>query len=396
MTSVAAERPPICSRGHVVVVGAFPPKESSGSPVVTKNLLDRFDPRSYTVVTRLTFERVPSPTGARVVHAIPPLLPRSRAKLGLSTAAVRAVSVAAAAAVRATRPAVVVGVYPDLQYLEVARFVARTAKIPLVAYLHDTVVEALSASPLASMGVEAQRAVFSEASRVFVMSEGMSELYATKYGRHDLPLEHVLPEPIVEPAPPPEEPAALFAGAVYAINSHAIGRLARACEIARLPLSLTMPLDRLPATLDASRPMLRSAWQPDREAYLRMVRQHAVLLLGLDSEGESPIHADELATIFPTKTPEFLAAGRPILVHCPEHYFLARFVRRHQCGLVVSDRDPDVLAAALRRLSTPSAENDAFVRAAQRAAALFDPDRLATRFREGVEAAARAGWGVPA
>jgi len=52
----------------------------------------------------------------------------------------------------------------------------------------------------------------------------------------------------------------------------------------------------------------------------------------------------------PSKIGEYLAAGRPILVHAPPDSFIATYFRRHECGLVVDRNDPRALAEAVQRL----------------------------------------------
>jgi glycosyltransferase involved in cell wall biosynthesis len=52
----------------------------------------------------------------------------------------------------------------------------------------------------------------------------------------------------------------------------------------------------------------------------------------------------------PLTTGEYLASGRPILVHAPEHSWLSRFFRQRNCGIVVDQPHVAQLAAALLRL----------------------------------------------
>jgi hypothetical protein len=103
------------------------------------------------------------------------------------------------------------------------------------------------------------------------------------------------------------------------------------------------------------------------------------------------VNPDELGTIFPTKTPEYLAAGRPILVHCPENYFLARFFQKHECGLVVSERSVDALVRGCQRLLEHREGTDELATRAQKAARLFRPERITVRFKDAVERAAQKG-----
>lgn len=52
----------------------------------------------------------------------------------------------------------------------------------------------------------------------------------------------------------------------------------------------------------------------------------------------------------PTKLPEYLASGTPVLVYAPDETAVVRYARSDDWGLVVSRRDPDLLDSALARL----------------------------------------------
>jgi glycosyltransferase involved in cell wall biosynthesis len=62
-------------------------------------------------------------------------------------------------------------------------------------------------------------------------------------------------------------------------------------------------------------------------------------------------------TAAPGKMGEFLAAGRPILVHAPADSFLSWYFRKHECGLVVDEDDPAALARALGTLLHDAAQS---------------------------------------
>jgi glycosyltransferase involved in cell wall biosynthesis len=92
------------------------------------------------------------------------------------------------------------------------------------------------------------------------------------------------------------------------------------------------------------------------------VQQRADLLfLPLALHSNEP---DTVRTAAPGKIGEYLAAGRPILVHAPPDSFLASYFRDHQCGIVVDRGDPAELAAAIEALL-----DDAALRARLRAQA---------------------------
>ena len=72
---------------------------------------------------------------------------------------------------------------------------------------------------------------------------------------------------------------------------------------------------------------------------------------------------------------------RPILLHTPGDYFIARFYRQWDCGLVVDDPSPEALAAGLRSIGSDEELRARLVRNALRAATTFEGRRVASRLR---------------
>ncbi len=287
--------------------------------------------------------------------------------------------------------AAVVGVYPDLLFLDAAQRAARVLDVPFFPYLHDTVAEAAASSRYARWASNVQKRVFATASRIFVVTGGMAELYRRKYGLDVVALVHIYPERI--PPEPPAQPAPrnglLWAGNAYSINSLSLLRVYGAMRRLggmRLTMATGQPSQDLEA-LGFDLKYLNKTYVPVRERprYLRMIRDHAVLVLALNWPDETHIHEDELATIFPTKTPEYLASGRPIIVHCPGHYHLARFFKEHRCGEVVSERSVEVVEQALRRILDSPEYRATLGRNALKAAKIFSPEKVVPLFGETVE-----------
>jgi glycosyltransferase involved in cell wall biosynthesis len=186
--------------------------------------------------------------------------------------------------------------------------------------------------------------------------------------------------------------SAVWAGATYGINHKAVARVATALQ----SLDCGFLLTTTATTQDLAQQgiagdHLRTTFFPRREDYLAALREQGVLILALNRPDEGTLHADELATIFPSKTPEYLASGRPILVHCPEQYFLARFMRQHQCGLIVSERSEAALADAIGWLLADSPEVRQLRQAALVAAQQFSPEAIAARLRNAIEVSVREG-----
>jgi glycosyltransferase involved in cell wall biosynthesis len=74
-----------------------------------------------------------------------------------------------------------------------------------------------------------------------------------------------------------------------------------------------------------------------------------VLFLGLTFE---PDDRRTVEVAFPTKLPEYMASGHPILVNAPAYAAASRYVRENDCGLVVESQEPQDIVSALIRLTT--------------------------------------------
>jgi glycosyltransferase involved in cell wall biosynthesis len=237
----------------------------------------------------------------------------------------------------------VVGVYPDLDFLEIARSAAEICGVKFYAYLHDTLAEGLSHKRYKNIAKVVQQKIFDTSHKILVMSEGMKDLYQKKYNIQTTPVLHSFSEQVEEKELDNEnvEDSVFWGGAIYAINKETVKRVHEACKT--LDYTLTVSAANTQAKLNNlgfENRNLKILPFLSREDYISTVGNQKALLLSIDWPDESQVHPDELGTIFPTKTIEYLISGRPILVHCPEEYFLAKFFKKNKCGLVLTDRDP--------------------------------------------------------
>lgn len=78
------------------------------------------------------------------------------------------------------------------------------------------------------------------------------------------------------------------------------------------------------------------------------VQRHADILF-LPLAFDSP-YPELIKTSSPGKLGEYLASSRPILVHAPPGTFIGWYLRKHDCGVVVDEKDPSQLATAIKQI----------------------------------------------
>jgi len=85
----------------------------------------------------------------------------------------------------------------------------------------------------------------------------------------------------------------------------------------------------------------------DQEASYVAQRGAGILFLPLAFRSQIQ---EVLRSSAPAKLGEYLASGRPLLVHAPADTFIVDHIRRHRAGIIVDTPDPAALVAALQRM----------------------------------------------
>ena len=293
---------------------------------------------------------------------------------------------------REHRCGAVVAVFPYEEHLLAGLLVAQRTGATFFPYLHNTYFDQRRGLER-WIAARIQPSVFAAASHVFVMSDGMLEVFRQRYpeleGRVS-PLYHPFSDPAPSETPPAVgvPPHFVMLGSINPSNQDAASRLfavalaipgSRLTIIGRNEESLTRRLGLPP---DRTR-LLRVS----RDELLERVREGDVLLLPHGLQGRwAPI---EYQTMFPTKTIEYLFSGRPILAHTPKGCFLTRFLEQHECAVVVDEPDNGALTAALERLLKDNALRHQVVRRAQHVSQRFHAPAVAAHLRRVVTAARR-------
>jgi glycosyltransferase involved in cell wall biosynthesis len=127
----------------------------------------------------------------------------------------------------------------------------------------------------------------------------------------------------------------------------------------------------------------------DDRAFFEMLAAADALVLPVNFDAKT---VEFIRYSMPTKVPAYLASGTPILVHGPAGVAQVDYAAREGWGVVVNDRAPQALDAALRRILCDEALREKLHRRAQAVAREHhDTARVRAMFQDALKHAARAG-----
>jgi glycosyltransferase involved in cell wall biosynthesis len=86
--------------------------------------------------------------------------------------------------------------------------------------------------------------------------------------------------------------------------------------------------------------------------------QATLLFLPLAWNTKAP---DIIATATPGKFTDYLASGRPMLIHAPDYAYVSRYGKENNLGLVVDQNSVDALAKAIRDFLADPAQGQKYI-----------------------------------
>ncbi len=114
------------------------------------------------------------------------------------------------------------------------------------------------------------------------------------------------------------------------------------------------------------------------------VQNNADILFLPMSFGGKGVNKDIVKTASPSKIGEYLAAGRPILIHAPNYSYVAWYASKYGFGLVVEDQDTNSLIAAIMRLMCDPQLKAKLILNAGKTVELHDISRVSHEFIKGL------------
>ena len=272
----------------------------------------------------------------------------------------------------------VMGVFPDGYHFFVSALASSIMGISYFPYLHNSFSENRTGwrGMLANAIV---KLVFSVSRSVFLMSDGLLRYYETHYANDQfaaLPHQY---QPIVLSADTSfvKKGTIALIGAVNESNVESSLRVLRAFSALKnveIRVFTSTPDEELRAYGITSHEQVKVVRERSYDKFMQAIArcELGVLTHGF-SGGMSEI---EYATIFPTRTLDLLASGRPILAHVPKNSFIHEFLTQYQCALVVEEPDVSAIVLAYQSLLKDEALQQRMLDAGELALKQFNPERI--------------------
>ena len=194
------------------------------------------------------------------------------------------------------------------------------------------------------------------ATGIIVPNEFLRDEYRRRYEIEPVvihnPCEELDVGPEAEEAWPihPKEVKIVYTGAVYHAHYDAFRNLLAAIEqVGRPEIKLHIFTAQRSADLEQEN-ICGPVVYHHHLGLLRVIqvqRQADILFLPLAFNSPIP---EVVKTSAPGKMGEYMASGRPILVHAPPDSFLSWYFKKYECGLVVDRNESMALVQAIRRM----------------------------------------------
>ena len=371
------------SQGHVSREGSFeravnllymcdfPPSNLAGGPILTSRLLRDYPPNRMLVLASSRYLRV-SPEEGRLACAhvaFPTTMGRGRWGVGrvknaIDWIMIPALTVVTIKLIRSRRIAVILTVAHGRFFLAAA-LAGCITRTPYIVMTHDDTLRERERSSWVFNHVfrPSVRAAFRRAARVYAISPEMQEFLRSEYGvdselqRPGTEHGHWDQHHVVSTKRQLSFPVILYAGAITDSVEDSLRLLAEVIvcgklkeygfESAKLHVYTYLENERKRKWGWDHPDILVNDWVP-QNVLPDVLRRADILFL---PSSFSPVARHAVETAFPSKTADYLAAGKPILVFGPSYSSLVTYARREGFAEIVTDAEAEPLALAIQRIA---------------------------------------------
>jgi glycosyltransferase involved in cell wall biosynthesis len=274
----------------------------------------------------------------------------------------------------------------DGGFLVAAFLIHLVTRTPLALYAID--LWGVQGSRLERMMAKTfQKSIFQAAYKVFAISQALQEYLTHTYGVEVILLPVPVDLSVCDPCYPhirdrcQRDFSIVFTGMIYDAQLSSIQTLVKA--ISSLSMVKFLVYTPRPARWlkqsGMSGPNVILGGFANHQEVRSLQRDADALFLPLSFDS---VHPSVVRTAFPTKLVEYLAAGRPILVHAPQDSFVSKYAQGNGFALVVNSADHKVLRDAVQRLVADEELRYRLVENARRSAQRHDAKAIAYQLQQ--------------
>jgi glycosyltransferase involved in cell wall biosynthesis len=370
--------------GPLLVVAESLPAQSSGTSIVLRRLLENFPAEDVVLLARrpeagLKIESRSLPYRCVIIPALPSGIRGERFwRLASTIPGV----VTGLRAVRRFMPAAILAVFPYESSLLLGYTLHRLSGLPLLAYFCDLYLEDHRSGWETRLARVLQPRVFRAAARIVAVNQGMVDFYRERYDVDALCVPACINTPIPAPGPLAEAGHPFVIGYSGNVNATRLSSLrALAGAVGDNPAyAIRYFTPQTPGFLRSKGLWTANStamFVSDERDLIRHLAGCDALFLPLTFD-VSEASRDQLATCFGIKSYEYFLSQRPVLLHSPGDYFIARFFRQWDCGLVVTEAGSGAIGSALDRLRSDEGLRHRLARNALEASRQFEGPRVAS------------------
>lgn len=249
-------------------------------------------------------------------------------------------------------------------------------KIPYFFYAFDCFSLQWLEKSLKKFAEKVEPIIINGSKNVFVPNELLRDYYNNLYGVDCDVIHNAIDiQSNIETEKDPSQDSKkeiIYTGSIYYVHIDSFINLINAIKIIDdgITLSLYSAQDKADlAEKGILGPVNYNPEVPYRDS-MNIQRGADILFLPLGFNSENP---ELIKLSAPGKMGEYLASGRPLLVHAPENSFVSCYFRKYNCGVVVSEPDPNKLSEAIKKILTDEKFSDIIIKnAINRAKIDFD------------------------
>lgn len=244
----------------------------------------------------------------------------------------------------------------DLYDIPASYLASRWTNVPLIPYIFDDYAYQWTGFQR-YFSKFYERIILNGAKGIIVTNEYMKNEYIHRYGVKSVVIRNPSPIPDLEWLDKSDKIFdekyinIVYTGAIYHANYDAFQNLIAAIQkLGRTDIKLHLFTAQPIAQLEKNRisgQMVVCHDHINQSEVHKVMRQADILFLPLAFD--SPIWK-VIRTSAPGKMGEYMAVGKPILVHAPKDSFISWYFRKNQCGIVVDKNSVNLLSEALANL----------------------------------------------